>query len=178
LKPLQIYFIHNYGKEVKNMKRLMPLIIISIFCLWTSLEAGQIYQWIDKNGVKHFTNEPPPPGAKIVNEQKAIPYNKAADQKRTQEDQEALDQDLKQQESQTDQPEQQESQIDQAAGSQQESPAVQTDSAETDDTAEGVIVNPYVRNREQVRRNVRRKQEDEEIVTPLPRRYRTRERIR
>jgi len=133
------------------MKRLIPLIIISVFCLWTFLEAGQIYEWIDKNGVKHFTNEPPPPGAKIVNEQKAIPYNESADQKNMQEQQRVLDQDLKQQESQTDQPEQQESQTDQPAGSQPESPAVQTDASESDDTAEGVIVDPYVRNREQVR---------------------------
>ena len=150
------------------MKRLIPLIIVSVFCLWTSLEAGQIYQWIDKNGVKHFTNEPPPPGVKIVNEQKAIPYNEAADQKNMQEQQKVLEQDSEQQESQTDQP----------AGSQQESPAVQTDSSESDDTAEGLIVNPYVRNREQVRQNERRKKEGEEIVTPLPRRNRPDERMR
>ena len=160
------------------MKRLIPLIIISVFCLWTSLEAGQIYQWIDKNGVRHFTNEPPPLGAKIVNEQQAIPYNEAADQKNMQEQQEVLEQDLKQQEPQNDQSQQPESQTDQPAGSQQESPVVQTDSSESDDTADGVIVYPYVRNREQVRRNERRKQEDEEIVTPLPRRNRLRERIR
>jgi len=160
------------------MKRLIPLILVSVFCLWTSLEAGQIYQWIDKNGVKHFTNEPPPPGAKIVNEQQAIPYNEAADQKNMQEQQEVREQDSEQQESQTDQPEQQEPQTDQPAGSQQESPVVQTDASESDDTAEGVIVNPYVRNREQVRQNKRRKQEGEEIVTPRPRRNRPRGRMR
>jgi len=160
------------------MKRLIPLIIISVFCLWTSLEAGQIYEWIDKNGVKHFTNEPPPPGAKIVNKEKAIPYNKAADQKNMQEQQEVLEQDLKQQEPQNDQSQQPESQTDQPAGSQQESPVVQTDSSESDDTADGVIVYPYVRNREQVRHYERRKREDEEIVTPLPARNRPRERVR
>jgi len=170
--------MHIFGKEVKNMKRLIPLIIISVFCLWTSLEAGQIYEWIDKNGVKHFTNEPPPPGAKIVNKAKAIPYNKAADQKNMQEQQEALEQDLKQQEPQTDQPQQQEPQTDQPAGSQPESPVVQTDASESDDTADGVIVYPYVRDREQVRHYERRKREDEEIVTPLPARNRTRERMR
>ena len=160
------------------MKRLIPLILVLVFCLWTSLEAGQIYQWIDKNGVRHFTNEPPPPGAKIVNEQKAIPYNEAADQKNMQEQQKVLEQDMEQQESQTDQSGQQESQTDQPAGSQQESPVVQTDSSESDDTADGVIVNPYVRNRKQVRQNERRKQEDEEIVTPLPHRNRPRGRLR
>jgi hypothetical protein len=160
------------------MKRLIPLILFSVFCLWTSLEAGQIYQWIDKNGVRHFTNEPPPPGARIVNEQQAIPYNEAADQKNMQEQQEVLEQDLKQQEPQNDQSQQPESQTDQPAGSQQEYPVAQTDSSESDDTADGVVVDPYVRNREQVRHYERRKQEDEEIVTPLPARNRPRGRLR
>jgi len=30
------------------------------------LEAGEIYQWIDKDGGQHFTDGPPPPGAQIV----------------------------------------------------------------------------------------------------------------
>jgi hypothetical protein len=151
------------------MKRLIPLILLfSAFCLWTSLEADQIYQWIDNNGVRHFTNEPPPPGAKIVNEQQAIPYDEAADQNNMQEQQVVLDQDSEQQESQTDQ----------EAGSQPESQVVQSDSSESDDTAEGVIVDPYVRNREQVRQYERRKQEGEDIVTPRPRRNRLPERIR
>ena len=45
------------------------------FCLWAALlilgmaaglEAGEIYQWIDKDGVRHFTDGPPPPGAQMV----------------------------------------------------------------------------------------------------------------
>jgi len=142
-----------------------------MFCLWSSIEAAQIYEWIDNSGVRHFTNEPPPPGAKIVNEQKAIPYNEAADQKRTQENQEALDQVLQQQESQTEQQTQ----------SQQETPGVRTgssDSSDSGDTDQGVIVDPYVRDREQVRQYERRRQESEDIVTPLPRRNRLPGRMR
>ena len=154
------------------MKKLIPLIIVLVFCLWTSLEAGQIYEWIDKNEVKHFTNEPPPPGAKVVNAQKAIPYDKAADQNRTQEDQAAQNQDLEQQESQT---------VQQAA-SQQETPGVQADSSvsvsESNDDGEGVIVNPYVRNRKQIRRDERRRREGEDIVQPPIDRNRPRGRIR
>lgn len=150
------------------MKRLIPLILVSVFCMWTTVEAGQIYQWIDKNGVRHFTNEPPPPGAKVVNQQTAIPYNEAVDQKRTQEDQEALEQDLNQQELQTEQQEE----------SRQEIPTVQSDDSDSDDASEGVIEEPYVRDREQVRHYERRKQKREEIVTPLPRRNRMNERIR
>ena len=32
----------------------------------TGLQAGEIYQWIDEDGVQHFTDGPPPPGAQIV----------------------------------------------------------------------------------------------------------------
>jgi len=152
------------------MKRLILLILVPVFCLSTSAEAGQIYQWLDKNGVRHFTNEPPPPGAKVVNAQTAIPYNEAADQKRTQEDQEALEQDLNQQESQTEQQEENRQ--------GQETPGVQADDSDSNNTAEGVIVEPNVQDREQVRHYERRKQEREEIVTPLPRRNRMDGRIR
>ena len=151
------------------MKKLIPLILVSVICLWTSAEAGQIYQWIDKNGVRHFTNEPPPPGAKIINEQKAIPYDKAADQKRTEEDQAVLNQDLNQQESQNQQHQQE---------SQQENPATESDYSDSADDSEGVIVDPYVRERDRVRHYERRNQEREEIVTPLPRRNRMDRRIR
>lgn len=150
------------------MKRLMPLILVSVFCLWSSLEAGQIYQWIDKNGVRHFTNEPPPPGAKIVTEQAAIPYNEAADQKRMQEDQEIQNRVLEQQESQTDE----------QAASQQEAPEVQTDASSSYDTGENVVEDPYVRNRERFRRYGRPVQEREPVVTPLPSRNRLPERMR
>jgi protein-tyrosine-phosphatase len=151
------------------MKRSIPLILISVFCLWTSLEAGQIYEWIDKNGVRHFTNEPPPRGAKILNEQQAIPYDEAADQKSTQENQEAMDRVLK---------EQPEAPPAQQAASQQQPQQVQTEYSDSDNTAEGVIVDPYVRNREQVRQYERRRQERENIVTPLPSRNRLPERMR
>ena len=41
-------------------------VLILLFCLGPGLEAAEIYQWIDKDGVQHFTNEEPPPGAQIV----------------------------------------------------------------------------------------------------------------
>lgn len=149
------------------MKRLIPLILVSVFCLWTSLEAGQIYQWIDKSGVRHFTNEPPPPGAKVVNEQAAIPYDEAADQKRRQEDQEIQNQILEQQESQTDR----------QAASRQETPEVQTGSSSSEGAGETVVEEPYVRNRDQVLRYGRPVPEGGPIVTPLPSRNRLPERM-
>ena len=41
-------------------------VLILIFGLGACLEAGEIYQWVDKDGVLHFTDGPPPPGAEIV----------------------------------------------------------------------------------------------------------------
>jgi len=41
-------------------------VFICISGMQPGLEAGEIYQWIDKDGVQHFTDGPPPPGAQIV----------------------------------------------------------------------------------------------------------------
>lgn len=37
-----------------------------IVAMVPGLAAGEIYQWIDEDGVQHFTDGPPPPGARIV----------------------------------------------------------------------------------------------------------------
>jgi hypothetical protein len=41
-------------------------VVILIAGMGSNLDAAEIYQWIDKDGVQHFTNGPPPPGAQIV----------------------------------------------------------------------------------------------------------------
>ena len=140
------------------MKKLIPLILVSVICLWTSAEAGQIYQWIDKNGVRHFTNVPPPAGVKIVNEQEAIPYDEAADQKRMREDQAIHDQLM----------EQEESPNEQQTASQQQTPEVQTGASSSGYTSEGAVEEPYDRNRDRVLRYGQPAPERGPIVTPLP----------
>ena len=40
--------------------------LFMIFGLAAGLDAGEIYQWVDKDGVLHFTDGPPPPGAQRV----------------------------------------------------------------------------------------------------------------
>lgn len=40
--------------------------VMLIAGMGSNLDAAEIYQWIDKDGVQHFTNGPPPPGAQIV----------------------------------------------------------------------------------------------------------------
>jgi hypothetical protein len=145
-------------KELKNMKRRIPLVLAAVFYLWSSVAAAQIYEWIDKNGIRHFTNVRPPPGAKIVNEQAAIPYDEAADQKRMQEDKEIHDRLMEQQESQTDQ----------QASSKQETPAAQTGSSSSDNAGESVVEDSNVRNRDRFLRYGRPIPERGPIVTPLP----------
>ena len=140
------------------MKRLTPLVLVSVFCLWSSIAAAQIYEWIDKDGVRHFTNVPPPAGVNIVNEQEAIPYDEAADQKRMQEDQAIHDQLM----------EQEESQAEQQTASQQQTPEVQTGSSSSGDTGGGLIEEPYDRNRDRVLRYGQPLPERGPIVTPLP----------
>jgi len=41
-------------------------IFIFIAGMGSGLQAGEIYQWVDADGVQHFTDGPPPPGAQIV----------------------------------------------------------------------------------------------------------------
>jgi hypothetical protein len=145
-------------KELKNMKRLTPLVLVSVFCLWASIAGAQIYEWIDKNGVRHFTNVPPPAGVKIVNEQEAIPYDEAADQKRMQEDQAIHDQLVEQEESQTEQ----------QTASEQRTSEVQTGSSGSGYTSEGAVEESYDRNRDRALRYGQPVPERGPIVTPLP----------
>ena len=46
--------------------RILFGVVILIFGLAAGLDAGEIYQWVDKDGVLHFTDGPPPPGAERV----------------------------------------------------------------------------------------------------------------
>ena len=159
------------------MKKLIPIILFLVFCLGTSLEADEIYQWIDQNGVMHFTNEPPPPGAKIVNQQQAIQTDEAAAQENKQQEQQVLNEASEQQEPQNAQqaPSQQEENQQQAQEAQQ----VQTHSSNSADDDEDVYVQPYVRDREELRRQYERREgEDEENVRPRPMRERTPRRMR
>jgi hypothetical protein len=55
------------------------LIFVCAFC--TLLNAGEIYEWIDEDGVKHFSNEPPPPGAKTVKEAEEIGSDSTSNRK-------------------------------------------------------------------------------------------------
>lgn len=70
---------------------LICLVMVGLFFVPCAL-AGQVYEWIDENGVKHFTNEPPPPGARIVEQEKEIPFDAEKDRQRKESDKQYLQQ--------------------------------------------------------------------------------------
>ena len=67
------------------MKRL--LILMTLLCIqWASPVSADIYRWTDANGVMHFSNEPPPAGAKVLDKIEETPYDADADRQRIKED--------------------------------------------------------------------------------------------
>ena len=60
------------------------LIITGVF--FAGSVQADIYQWTDKNGVKHFTNYKPPAHATILMKTKEVPYDEAADRARIEAD--------------------------------------------------------------------------------------------
>jgi len=72
------------------MKFAAVLFILMLTLLGTATLNAEIYYWIDDNGVKHYSNEPPPAnkdGKVLFNEYQ---FDAKADQKRTQSDQKKM----------------------------------------------------------------------------------------
>jgi Skp family chaperone for outer membrane proteins len=64
------------------MRRLFLFVVSVLLCsLYTTVYAD-IYTWIDKNGVKHFTNFAPPANAEVIMKTEELPYDEQADQER------------------------------------------------------------------------------------------------
>ena len=74
------------------MKYVLICLMIIAVTVAPYAMAGQVYEWIDEKGVKHFTNEPPPPGATIVGQDKEIPYDAEKDRQRKESDKQFLQQ--------------------------------------------------------------------------------------
>ena len=45
--------------------------------------SEQVYTWIDENGARHFTNDPPPEGATLIETTKKNQHDEIKDQKLT-----------------------------------------------------------------------------------------------
>jgi hypothetical protein len=48
------------------MKLLAIFSAALLICICTTTSSAKIYSWVDENGITHFTNYSPPPGARIV----------------------------------------------------------------------------------------------------------------
>jgi len=62
------------------MKGYRIVIFCLIFCLIPIGASAKVYRYIDKDGVERFSNEPPPAGAKIIDEADEIKHDATADQ--------------------------------------------------------------------------------------------------
>jgi hypothetical protein len=67
------------------MKRLLILLTL-LWVWWACPVSADIYRWTDANGVTHFSNEPPPAGAKVLDKIEETPYDADADRQRIEEE--------------------------------------------------------------------------------------------
>jgi hypothetical protein len=65
------------------MKKLSLIIAFLLIFLCPPAMSEQVHTWLDENGVKHFTNDPPPEGAILVETTKEIPIDEAKDREPT-----------------------------------------------------------------------------------------------
>ena len=63
-----------------NGFKLFVFILVS--CFAASLSSADIYEWTDENGLKHYTNQAPPSGSRLLMITKEEPYDEAADRAR------------------------------------------------------------------------------------------------
>ena len=59
--------------------------LMAFLCLPAAANAD-VYRWKDANGVMHFSNQPPPAGATLIEKIEETPYDAAADRQRIEEE--------------------------------------------------------------------------------------------
>jgi len=80
---------HNAFKGI-IMKFFISLVASLLFFSLPQISMGDVYTWVDKQGVKHFSNEPPPEGVKVLSTTEEVPVNEAKDRAREEKDSQAL----------------------------------------------------------------------------------------
>jgi len=65
------------------MKSLITIIYLLGILVWVPASNADVYSWTDENGIKHFGNQPPENAANVKMIFKEEPYDEAADQQRT-----------------------------------------------------------------------------------------------
>jgi hypothetical protein len=64
------------------MKRLMIIAGLILTLMICAPARADIYRWKDAGGVTHFSNEPPPPGAVVIETIEETPFDAEADRRR------------------------------------------------------------------------------------------------
>jgi len=57
-----------------------------VVILAPAVPGSEIYQWVDENGVKRFSNQQPPEGVEVIQRSRETPYDEAADTARRERD--------------------------------------------------------------------------------------------
>ena len=65
------------------MKSLISIIFLLGILVWVPASNADVYSWTDENGIKHFGNQPPDNAANVKILFKEEPYDAAADEQRT-----------------------------------------------------------------------------------------------
>lgn len=68
------------------MKRTMIWVGLILWVMIGAPARADIYRWKDASGVTHFSNEPPPPGAAVLETIEEAPYDAEADRRRIEEE--------------------------------------------------------------------------------------------
>lgn len=69
------------GAAAGGLRVLLLLVLVA-----GAAAAGEVYEWIDAQGVRRFSNTPPPDGATVIRKREETPYDAAADAARQERD--------------------------------------------------------------------------------------------
>lgn len=74
------------------MNRIIFIIVLLVFCAGIGLSNAELYEWVDKDGVKHFSNDESdvPPAISFETEDE-IPYDPEADALREKQDKKKME---------------------------------------------------------------------------------------
>lgn len=73
------------------MKPIVLFLVLMLSCFWISAPHADMYYWVDENGAKHFSSDPPPKGVKYKKVGEEITSDTSADAQTQAEETEALD---------------------------------------------------------------------------------------
>jgi hypothetical protein len=97
-----VAWLYIFSREAKMKKICLPqnmhwrIFIYSAILALTGLACSpqlnaEIYQWVDKNGIKHYSNSPPTKAENVKILSGGYRYDEAVDQERNKADQKAID---------------------------------------------------------------------------------------